>query len=152
MPVFNPPAFLLLGGGGAKAGGDKTSDLRYYAVMRRFKDKSFARFARRARISDDDLLNVIAELEAGQIDADLGGYVYKQRVARRGGGKRGGYRVLLFFKSGERIIFYDGFAKSSLDNIKDNDLMLYKRAAKYLMGLTDEHLDALVLAGKYVEF
>ncbi|GAB6392436.1 MAG: type II toxin-antitoxin system RelE/ParE family toxin [Treponematales bacterium] len=120
--------------------------------MRRFKDKSFARFARRARISDDDLLNVIAELEAGQIDADLGGYVYKQRVARHGGGKRGGYRVLLFFKSGERIVFYDGFAKSSLDNIKDNDVAALKIAARGFMSLTDAQIDEAVARGKYVEF
>ncbi|MDR1784889.1 MAG: type II toxin-antitoxin system RelE/ParE family toxin, partial [Spirochaetaceae bacterium] len=106
--------------------------------MRRFKDKSFVRFARKAHIRDDDLLNVIAELEAGRIDANFGGYVYKQRVARQGGGKRGGYRVLLFFKSGERIIFYDGFAKSNLDNISDDKLLWFKEMAKYFMSLTDE--------------
>jgi hypothetical protein len=126
--------------------------LRYYIMMRRFKDKSFVRFARRAHISDDDLLNIIAELEAGQIDADLGGYVYKQRIARQGGGKRGGYRALLFFRSGERIIFYDGFAKSSLDNIKDNELMFYKEMAKDFMSMTDEYLDAVVSKGRLIEF
>ncbi|GAB6392434.1 MAG: type II toxin-antitoxin system RelE/ParE family toxin [Treponematales bacterium] len=120
--------------------------------MRRFKDKSFARFARRAHISDGDLLNVIAELEAGQIDADLGGYVYKQRVARHGAGKRGGYRVLLFFKSGERIVFYDGFAKSSLDNISDKVVMHLKKYAKYFMSLTDAQLDTAVSQGEYIEF
>jgi hypothetical protein len=56
--------------------------------MRRFKDKAFVRFAGKAHISDEDLLNVLAELEAGHIDADLGGYVYKQRIARKGGKRR----------------------------------------------------------------
>ncbi|MCQ6963981.1 type II toxin-antitoxin system RelE/ParE family toxin [Aromatoleum toluolicum] len=28
-------------------------------------------------------------------DADLGGFFYKKRVARSGGGKSGGYRTLL---------------------------------------------------------
>jgi hypothetical protein len=120
--------------------------------MRRFKDKCFARFAHKAHISDDDLLNVITELEAGRIDANLGGYVYKQRLARQGGGKRGGYRVLLFFKSGDRIIFYDGFAKSSLDNISDDKLAWLKEMAKYFMSLTNEQLDAAVSRGEYIEF
>jgi hypothetical protein len=60
--------------------------------------------------------------------------------------------VLLFFKNGERIIFYDGFAKSSLGNIKDNDLAQFKKYAKHLLALTSEQIDALVLAGKLIEF
>jgi hypothetical protein len=60
--------------------------------------------------------------------------------------------VLLFFKSGERIIFYDGFAKSSLGNIKDNELLFYKETAKDFMSMADEHLDALVSQGRLIVF
>jgi len=41
--------------------------------MRRFKSKAFTRFARKMNLSDTDLEVVIAEMEAGSIDADLGG-------------------------------------------------------------------------------
>jgi len=78
--------------------------------------------------------------------------VYKQRVARQGSGKRGGYRVLLFFRSGERVVFYDGFAKSGRENIRDDELVILKAAAKYFMSLTDAHLDAAVSRGEYIEF
>jgi len=50
----------------AAAGGDKTGSFTVlYHEDGRFKDKSFARFAHRAHISDDDLLNFIAELDEG---------------------------------------------------------------------------------------
>ncbi|GAB6393029.1 MAG: type II toxin-antitoxin system RelE/ParE family toxin [Treponematales bacterium] len=97
-------------------------------------------------------MTVLAELEAGRVDAGLGGSVYKQRVARQGGGKRGGYRVLLFFRSGERVIFYDGFAKSDLDNIRDDQLAWFKEMARYFISLTDKQLDSAVSRGEYIEF
>jgi len=56
-----------------------------------FKNKAFARFARKARITDAGLCAAIADASRGLIDADLGGGVVKQRVARQGGGKSGGF-------------------------------------------------------------
>ena len=64
--------------------------------MRVFKNAWFVRFARKERISDAALCDAVARAEKGLIDADLGGGLLKQRVARSGGGKSGGYRALLF--------------------------------------------------------
>jgi hypothetical protein len=50
--------------------------------MRLFKTKPFARFAAKERISDAALRDAIRRAEAGLIDADLGGGVIKQRLAR----------------------------------------------------------------------
>ena len=57
----------------------------------------------------------------------------KQRVARAGQGKSGGFRTLLGMRSNDRAIFLFGFAKSDLDNIEDDLLSnLRKIAARWL--------------------
>lgn len=70
--------------------------------MRIFKNKSFARFERKAGISDSDLRKAIKDANRGLISADLGGGVIKQRIARKGSGKSGGFRTLILFKVDER--------------------------------------------------
>ena len=73
--------------------------------MRIFKNKAFTRFARKSGISDASLCKSVSDAEQGVIDADLGGGVIKQRVARSGGGKSGGFRTLILFRVGERAFF-----------------------------------------------
>lgn len=89
--------------------------------------------------------------ESGLIDADLGGGVIKQRVARPGKGKSGGYRTLILFRQGDRAIFAFGFAKSAQANISKADLALLKEAATEVLGWSDKELDRLVKAGTLVE-
>jgi hypothetical protein len=55
--------------------------------VRIFKNAWFVRFARRQAIPDSALRDAVERAETGRIDADLGGGVLKQRVARRGQGK-----------------------------------------------------------------
>ena len=69
--------------------------------MRVFKNTWFARFVDKEGIKDGELKEAVNQLEAGQADADLGGGVYKVRLARPGEGKTGGYRVIVFFRSEE---------------------------------------------------
>jgi hypothetical protein len=119
--------------------------------MRIFKSKWFARFARKNGLSDAALKLAVAEIEAGNFDADLGGCVYKQRVARQGRGKRGGYRTIVLFGQGERAFFVYGFAKSKMENIGENDENNYKALAKRLMGYSDMELETAVNAGEFME-
>lgn len=58
----------------------------------------------------------------GLVDADLGGGIIKQRVARAGQGRSGGYRMLLAYRDGDRAVFLYGFAKSQRENIGDDEL------------------------------
>ena len=62
------------------------------------------------------------QAERGLIDADLGGGLIKQRVARPNEGRRGGYRMLVGYRQGHRAVFLFGFAKSDLDNVKEEQL------------------------------
>jgi hypothetical protein len=108
--------------------------------MRIFKNLWFSRFAEKEGISDEELKAVVDQLEMGRFDADLGGGIYKQRVARSGTGKSGGYRVILFFRSGDRAFFVYGFAKSDMGNITDKQLKDFKCTAKHYFVLSDKDL------------
>ena len=52
--------------------------------MRIFKSKHISRFARKAGLSDVAPRDAIRAADQGLIDADLGGGVIKQRIARPG--------------------------------------------------------------------
>lgn len=119
--------------------------------MRVFKNGWFQKFARKEKISDAMLCEAIARAERGQIDADLGSGLIKQRLARPGAGKSGGFRTLVFFRTQQRAIFAFGFAKSDMANLDDADEAYLKKAAKLVLGFTDEQLDAEVVAGRMLE-
>ena len=93
----------------------------------------------------------MARAEAGQIDADLGGGVIKQRIARPAQGKSGGYRTIILFRQGERAFFVYGFAKSSRENIDESDERSFRELAKVLLSASDDALAGLVSRGKFVE-
>ena len=73
--------------------------------MRTFKTKAFIRFADKVGISDVALCRAVVDAERGLIAADLGGGIIKQRIARPGQGKSGGFRTLIVFRAGTRAIF-----------------------------------------------
>jgi len=97
--------------------------------VRIFKTKLFAKFARRERIADASLSEAIERAVRGLVDADLGGGVIKQRVARRGQGRSGGYRTLIAYQSGDFAVFLFGFAKSDRENIDDDELEVLQTTA-----------------------
>jgi hypothetical protein len=119
--------------------------------MRIFKTPWFTRFADKEHITGEELKGAVIQLEAGQFDADLGSGVYKQRLARAGQGKSGGYRVLICFRQGVRSFFMYGFPKASRDNISASEKNDLKKLAKILFAMTDEQLDEKVKAGTFQE-
>ncbi len=119
--------------------------------MRIFKSKRFAKFARKERISDAKLCKAVEDAERGLIDADYGGGVIKQRIARPNEGKSGGYRSIILFRRGHRSFFVYGFAKSEQANIDDSDERDFKMLADKLLGASDEDLKGLLERGEFVE-
>ena len=119
--------------------------------MRIFKTRAFGRFARKERIEDALLCEAIERAERGLIDADLGGDVIKQRIARPGQGRSGGYRTLIAYRSRTRTVFMFGFAKNEQDNIDADELKNLRKAAAEMLSWTDEEVAALVAAEKWNE-
>ena len=109
-----------------------------------FKNSRFVRFAKRERISNTALQKAIDEAEQGLVAADLGGNVIKQRVARSGQGKSGGYRTIIVFKKGDKAFFVYGFAKNSRENISKDELTYLKESAKELLALSDKQIQRLI--------
>ena len=112
--------------------------------MRVFRNKWFDRYVRKERISDAALCGAVSRASQGMIDADLGGGVIKQRIAREGEGKSGGYRGILLYRAGERAFFVYGFAKNTQDNIGAGDLAAFKAAAGAYMAMKDEAIAELI--------
>jgi hypothetical protein len=119
--------------------------------VRIFKNTWFNRFAEKEGISDSELSEAVNGLEAGQSDANLGGGVYKVRVARQGEGKAGGYRVIMFFRSEERTFFVYGFAKSDRSNIDEKELRTFKERAKEAFSFTDEQIREHLIKRNFIE-
>ena len=119
--------------------------------MRVFKNTWFARFADKEGITDGELREMVNQLEAGQADANLGGNVYKVRIARPGEGKSGGHRVIVFFRSDERTFFVYAFSKSEKDNIDQGELRAFKLRAKDAFSMTEEHIRDRIRKGTLIE-
>lgn len=115
--------------------------------MRTFKTKAFTRFADKAGISDTTLCQSVQDTERGLIAAHLGGGVIKQRIARPGQGKSGGFRMLIVFGAGKRAIFVHGFAKNEKDNIAKDELVALKRLAAELLAYDDKMLARVLASG-----
>jgi hypothetical protein len=69
------------------------------------------------------LSEAIERAARGLIDADLGGGVIKQRVARPGQGRSGGYRMLVAYPAGERAVLLYGFAKRERENVSPDEVL-----------------------------
>lgn len=110
--------------------------------MRVFKNSVFVRFAKKSGITDEALCRAVEDAEKGLIDADLGGGVIKQRVARQGEGKSGGFRTMILFRRNDRAFFVYGFAKNERANISQEELTEFKRLAAKMLSYSDAELEA----------
>lgn len=119
--------------------------------MRVFKTRVFARFARKVKLSDEALREAVAEIERGLIHADLGGGMIKQRIARSGAGKSGGFRTIILFRVDSRAVFVYGFEKNAQDNIDADEVGEFRRLAGKLLSYSDAEIAAAVETGALIE-
>jgi hypothetical protein len=102
-------------------------------------------------MTDIALVEAVRRAEDGLVDADLGHGLIKQRVARPGQGRSGGYRTVIAYQVGERAVFVYGFAKNERDNISGADLRDLAAAGALLLGLNDDAIDTLIVEGELWE-
>lgn len=119
--------------------------------MRIFKTKEFARLARKHDVSDADLIGAVRRAEKGLIDAEIGAHLIKQRVARKGEGRSGGFRTILFLKEHDRAVFLHLYEKSRQANLSDHEREFLREIAKHLASLRNPAFEKLVKDRKWKE-
>lgn len=141
----------------AEAGGgvrvellDTTITKCYGTRARAFKGKRFARWEEDER--NADLRVAAAEALAGRVEADLGGFLFKKRIARAGGGKSGGYRTILRFRKGaDRVFFLSGFSKNDRATISPRERTAFGLVAASLVDLDEKGIGELIADGEIFE-
>jgi hypothetical protein len=108
------------------------------------KLKTFVRWARSEGLSDEVLCVAAREIEAGLVNARLGGFLIKKRIAKGGRGKSGGLRTIIAHRQGKRLIFLFGFAKRQRGDIEDDEKKALHKLADVYMAKSDKELDDLV--------
>ena len=119
--------------------------------MRVFKTKQFARFLVQEGISEVLLCEAVNRAITGLIDADLGGGVIKQRIAREGQGRSSGYRSIVLFRRDDRAIFAYGFAKNARQNIGQSELKAFRKLAEVMLAFDGKELQAAINNGTITE-
>lgn len=119
--------------------------------MQIFKTKWLARFARREGITDKSLRDAIERAENGLVDADLGGGLIKQRVARKGQGRSSGYRMIVGYRLRDRAVFLVGFAKNERENIENDELLSLREIAQNWLAAEAPRIQAELELGNLQE-
>ena len=119
----------------------------HLSPFRVFALKGFARFASRMHVSDEDLWKAVLSPP----DADLGGGLFKFRIARPGEGARGGGRALVALKVGCRAVLMFGWEKKDMENITPKELKVYRLLAKSYLRFTEGEISIAVNGGTLLE-
>ena len=117
-----------------------------------YKTKSFSKWAVNAGLHDFELRQAADEVISGLVDANLGGGIYKKRVALPGNrGKRAGGRTLIAFSRGKHLFYLYGFEKSEKSNVSQKELRALKKAAGVWLSFNAADLVKAIKAGFIVE-
>lgn len=89
------------------------------------------------------------DVVAGRVDADLGGRLFKKRLARAGHGKSGGYRTIIGYRkaNADRVVFLYAFAKNAKGNISDREEAALSLAVESFANTTDSQISRMLLEG-----
>lgn len=119
--------------------------------MKIYKHFRFAKWMRKARLTDSSLKKAIDEIKLGLVDADLGQGLLKKRVALDGRGKRGSVRTIIAFRAKGRAIFIYGFAKNEKASISKNEELQLKQLAKVYLSFTPLQISKVLKIGELIE-
>ena len=119
--------------------------------MRILKTKLFHRWAKKNQLTNDILVKAVHEIEQGLVEADLGGNVYKKRVATKGKGKSGGVRTLLAYQVQTKVFFLYAFEKKQRGNISEKETKALKTLGDYLLTLTNRQINEKIENGSLFE-
>ncbi len=113
--------------------------------------KHFSKWASKQKIPAHELVTALAEVHAGNFEANLGGHIYKKRIRFEGQGKSGSGRTIICYKKEENAIFIHGFAKNEKSNLSKKELRVIKELSKILLGLSSEEMAIAMENGDIIE-
>ena len=119
--------------------------------MKELMTKHFSKWASKQNILGNGLVTALAELKAGNFEANLGGHIYKKRIRFEGQGKSGSGRTIICYKKGDRAIFIHGFAKNEKLNLSKKELNVFKELSRILFGLSAEEIAIAIENGDFIE-
>ena len=120
-------------------------------MKRILKTRTFNRWLRKTLLTDAALLKAIDAMEQGLVDADLGGNLYKKRVALPGRGKSGSTRTLIATNRQNRWFFMFGFEKNDKENITQAELAYLQEVAQIFLGYSSDELQLAIAKGEFLE-
>ncbi|HEX4774458.1 MAG TPA: type II toxin-antitoxin system RelE/ParE family toxin [Candidatus Saccharimonadales bacterium] len=108
--------------------------------MRIFAIKRFHAWAKGHELTDALLRRAVEEIAQGNVEANLGGHLYKKRIATKGRGKSGSVRTLVAYSAKQRTFFLYAFEKNDQSNITPREKIALQELGKFYLGLTDKEL------------
>ncbi len=109
-------------------------------MARIFKTRAFVSALKKLGIADAALMLAVRELSEGLHDGDLGGGLYKKRIAVDGKGKRGSVRTIIATRAGRDWFYLYGFRKNERADITQREQVALKMLAKDLLALDEDAL------------
>jgi hypothetical protein len=119
--------------------------------LRLLKNLEFHKWAKGEGLTNAMLCAAAVEIENGLVDARLGGFLIKKRVAASGKGKRGSYRTIAAHRQGNRLIFLHGFSKNEKDDISNKELKALRKLGDQYMEYSEPTLSKQVAERIVVE-
>ncbi len=119
--------------------------------MKIYKNKLFHQWSKEEVLSDATLIEGIEEIEKGIYDANLGGCIYKKRMAIPGKGKRGSLRTIVAYKVSDKAIFIYGYAKNHKSNLSIKEEQALKKLAKIYFAYGADEINKAVHSGELIE-
>jgi hypothetical protein len=119
--------------------------------MRIFKNKVFHRWAKGVGLSDNELKEAVKEISNGLYEANLGGNIFKKRIALDGRGKSAGARTIVAFKTEKHGFFIYGYEKNVRSTISEQEEIALKKLAKLYFSFSDERLAQAIHVGELFE-
>jgi hypothetical protein len=115
-----------------------------HAAGRTFKTAWFAKAARKAHITDEELCSAIQQVSLGQAD-DLGGGLFKKRL------RKNQYRSIILARTGHFWVFEYLFAKQDRADIEADELAGFRKLVKAYAGLSTDQVSRLLQGKDWME-
>jgi len=116
-----------------------------------YKTKVFDRWANGEGLANESLCDAVKEIKDGLYEADLGGGLFKKRIAKQGKGKSGGFRTLLATNKDDKWFFIFGFPKTERSNINKVEKEALKKLATEYLSYSNVALNKAIKAKELTE-